>query len=81
MQARIKGLFSPCGNYIYAACDTRPGIHPIANPKSNSNESNNLIWKLHTAKLVCDLQEMDQTDEWEHKGAPLENGPSNVCLW
>jgi hypothetical protein len=78
---RLKAMFSPCGNYIYAGpCDTRPGIQRKA---TNEEEAlGQLIWKLHSGKLeIHDMHAMDQTGEWEHHGSPLTPSQSAACKW
>jgi WD40 repeat protein len=76
---RLKALFSPCGNYIYAGpCDSRPGVVS----KSNGDQVSNLIWKVQTGKLEGhDMAAMDENGAFEHKGDIIQRSPSATCLW
>lgn len=76
---RLKALFSPCGNYIYAGpCDTRPGMER----KTNYEDYSQLIWRVNSGKLEChDMAAMDHNGAWEHKGSIMKSSPSSACIW
>ena len=77
---KLKGHFSPYGNYVYAATsDARFG----ATQKSNFPENTGcLIWKVSSGRLEqADIDAMQYNRDFVHREKPVEPTKTFSCTW